>query len=120
MFSMMCSALRFGCLSFIFLAGLNLHAECTDAHVRELHKKGKGAASIARICEMERSDVEDIIGAPDPDPDTPSPIPPQEPPRGGYTCCDAMGNSRCMINNGPYPIGSTCGCWGQGYGVVCR
>lgn len=36
-----------------------------------------------------------------------------------YSCCDSAGNVRCLLNNGPFPIGNTCFCYGQGYGVVC-
>lgn len=34
-------------------------------------------------------------------------------------CCDGYGNHRCVMANGPFPIGSSCFCNGQGYGVVC-
>lgn len=38
----------------------------------------------------------------------------------GTICCDQFGNSRCQMVNGPQPIGSSCFCYGQGYGWVCR
>lgn len=34
-------------------------------------------------------------------------------------CCDGLGNHRCVMNNGPFPVGSSCFCYGQGGGVVC-
>lgn len=34
-------------------------------------------------------------------------------------CCDGAGVHRCVMVNGPFPIGTSCFCNGQGYGVVC-
>ena len=36
----------------------------------------------------------------------------------GMYCCDAYGNRRCGGTQ-YLPIGSSCGCAGQGYGIVC-
>jgi hypothetical protein len=41
-------------------------------------------------------------------------------PSGGHQCCDAFGNARCSISNGPLPMGSSCFCYGQGYGLICK
>lgn len=38
----------------------------------------------------------------------------------GSICCDQFGSGRCMIGNGPQPLGSGCFCNGQGYGYICR
>ena len=32
-------------------------------------------------------------------------------------CCDAGGFVRCVIN--PSPLGTSCFCYGQGWGVTC-
>ncbi len=45
-----------------------------------------------------------------------SPAPP--PPQLGYYCCDQFGNRRCTLVQ-PLPLGSSCFCFGQGYGYVC-
>jgi len=37
----------------------------------------------------------------------------------GMFCCDAFGNRRCG-GNMTLPLGSSCFCPGQGYGIVCR
>ena len=37
----------------------------------------------------------------------------------GSYCCDGYGNHRCVINNGPLPVGGGCFCYGQGSGYVC-
>ena len=37
----------------------------------------------------------------------------------GWACCDGGGNVRCGLNNGPFPVGSVCVCFGQGHGWVC-
>jgi hypothetical protein len=34
-------------------------------------------------------------------------------------CCDGYGNHRCVMNNGPFPVGAACFCYGQGNGIVC-
>ena len=103
------------------------YADCTDEHIVELHKKGKNVRSIARICDMSQGDVQDALQTDDSGADSEPPTrrggqntQSSTQPAGGYYCCDAWGNSRCVINNGPLPLGTSCGCWGQGYGVVCR
>lgn len=40
-------------------------------------------------------------------------------PQMGYYCCDQLGNRRCQLVQ-PMPIGSSCFCFGQGYGYVCQ
>ena len=37
----------------------------------------------------------------------------------GNYCCDPSGNRRCTLVES-MPIGSSCVCFGQGYGFVCR
>ena len=37
----------------------------------------------------------------------------------GSHCCDLFGNSRCALPQ-PVLLGSSCFCFGQGSGVVCR
>lgn len=37
----------------------------------------------------------------------------------GVFCCDAFGNRRCQLVE-PMPLGSSCFCIGQGWGVVCQ
>lgn len=46
----------------------------------------------------------------------PKPAPQPEQALGGY-CCDSAGYRRCVIN--PSPVGTSCFCYNQGYGVVC-
>jgi len=46
-----------------------------------------------------------------------SPSPPA--PQMGYYCCDQFGNRRCRLVQ-PMPVGSSCFCFGQGYGYVCQ
>ena len=40
-------------------------------------------------------------------------------PQMGYYCCDQFGNRRCQLVQ-PLPVGSSCFCFGQGYGYVCQ
>ena len=40
-------------------------------------------------------------------------------PEMGYYCCDQFGYKRCRLVQ-PMPIGSSCFCYGQGYGYVCQ
>ena len=49
------------------------------------------------------------------------PVQPAAPPvpQMGYFCCDQFGNRRCQLIQ-PMPIGSSCICYGQGYGYVCQ
>jgi len=44
-------------------------------------------------------------------------VPP--PPQMGYYCCDQFGNRRCQLVQS-MPFGSSCFCYGQGYGYVCQ
>lgn len=37
----------------------------------------------------------------------------------GAYCCDASGVRRCILQF-PVPIGSSCFCYGQGYGFTCQ
>ena len=69
-------------------------------------------------------DLDDFV--PDPEDFEPDPVP--EPrtdefqpsaPLVGSHCCDVFGNSRCALPQRVL-LGSSCLCFGQGSGVVCR
>ena len=54
----------------------------------------------------------------DPQQDRPESLSPSAP-QTGYYCCDQFGNRRCQLVQ-PLPVGSSCFCFGQGYGYVCQ
>ena len=94
-------------------------ADCSVKQIRKLHEKGMSIDKIADRCEMDKSDVRDAIGDDEEDADSRAADrgPPAAAPR---YCCDMFGNSRCVVAIGPNPIGGSCFCPGQGYGVICR
>ncbi len=57
-------------------------------------------------------------------PEAPTPgsrakLPGPSTPQMGSFCCDQFGNRRCGLVQ-PFPLGSSCFCFGQGYGYTCQ
>lgn len=52
------------CAAFIFsiLISPIASADCTESRVKRLSKQGKTVAAIAKACEMDKSDVQSILG----------------------------------------------------------
>lgn len=90
------------------------YAGCTVKERIELSKAGYSKEEIEDICNSEGESKES------------STTKPKEQRLKQYDsyptltpyCCDAFGNKRCMTN--PGPIGSSCFCYGQGWGYACQ
>lgn len=76
-------------------------AACSDSKVKRLSRQGKTVASIARTCEMDASDVKDILEAEDDD-EKPAPRQPQPP-------SPSSSESSGLSSGTPL---AACGCWG--------
>lgn len=77
-----------------------VHAECSDAHMRNLKERGKSVVDIAQQCGMSKADVSAALAAVDKDPETTDEDPEEE---------HKDAHSRTL------PSGSAiqgCGCWG--------
>ncbi|GAB3359212.1 hypothetical protein GCM10027430_30770 [Lysobacter tyrosinilyticus] len=96
------NALRAACCAVIASALLiapAAYAECSASSIERMASRGKTVAAIARLCEMNKQDVQDVLESGEADPGTDS-----RPDEGG----GAM--SRGALRRGT-PVGE-CGCWG--------
>lgn len=52
------------CIAFFFFIGLSpiASADCTESRVKNLSRQGKTVAAIAKACEMDKADVQSILG----------------------------------------------------------
>ena len=73
-------------------------AGCSSSRVKEMSKKGKTVASIAKSCKMEKDEVQSILDEDDEEDET----------DGG-----GKGDNDGKLPSGA-PVGQ-CGCWGPGY-----